>query len=350
MKKTLTFSILAVFVLSGCNGAVISTNNSSTLSDGGVLKSEDGGNDWQKKVVVSGNKNISAVDVLSVAVDPLNSQTVYIGTRNNGIFVTHDGAGKWEKLNFPPIKVYGVVVNPQRPQEIFATGVWQNRGKIYKSLDGGAQWEEIYTEPADGTVIISLAINRANTDVLLAGNSKGVIIKTLDGGREWKGLFTAEAPVTQIVYDAIDNKTVYFLELNRGLLRSQNGGDGGSTIAIKSGVSSDEVTSLTSIAVDPGVSGVVYVGTSRGIFKSMDFGNKWTELPVIGSAKDFPVNFLQINPKNSREIVYSVAQAIYKSGDGGQNWSTFQLDTGRKVKAIQYDPGNVNNIYIGLSK
>lgn len=347
MKKyTIYLSIAAIFLLSGCSFPGSSGGGSMS----GVLKSQDGGAKWDVKVKVDEKKNISAVDVLSMAISPIDSKIVYIGTMNSGIFVSKDGAESWQQLNFPPIKNYALALNPNDDKTIYATGVFQSRGKIYKSENGGVDWKEIYTEPDNGSVVISLAIDKKNPEVLYAGNSAGLIFKTVDGGKSWKSIFSAGGPVSSIVYDASNDYFVYFLVFNKGILETKDGG--ASVIKLDDNISKLKKSSgIFSIETDPNKSGVIYAGLNGDIIRSADFGENWSSVNTLNNEKsssDLSIRAMDINPQNSNEIIYSSAQAIYKSVDGGVQWSTFQLETSKIVGTIKYDPTNPGILYSGL--
>ncbi|MCX6765598.1 MAG: YCF48-related protein [Candidatus Moranbacteria bacterium] len=348
MKKfiALSFLVISLFFLSGC-----SLTGNSSPSSASILKSTDGGKIWEPKVKISEEKNISSVEILSIAIDPANSQIVYIGTRENGIYLSQNGGENWEKINFPPGKVYGLAIDRSNTQVLYALGVWQKRGKIYKSEDAGGNWKEIYTEPADGTVIISLSINPANFQVLYASTSEGAIFKTENGGETWLNLFKVQGAVTQSVFDSADGNIVYFSVLEQGILRTKNGGESFENLE-KNLQSSAEIGSnrVFSLASDPQRSGTLYAGLDEGIAKSTDFGETWTPLNVLESSKNFPVRAMTINPQNSQELIYSAAQAVYKSIDGGVQWFTIQLETAKISSVIQYDPLNPGIIYLGLKK
>lgn len=348
MKKMALFVLIpaAVVLLSGC-----SIGGGSDVSSGNVLKSADGGKTWETKSTVNAKQNIAGVDVLSMAINPNDTKNIYIGTRDDGIFVTKNNGEAWEKLNYPPNKVYGLVVDNINPWIVYATGVWQERGKIYKSEDSGSSWKEIYTEPANGTVVISLSASPSNPEVLYAGTSGNAIFKTTNGGQTWINLFKSNGPVTGIALDSNDDKTVYFLMQGKGILRTRDGGLNFEDLGRN--VKTDKIfanVSSFSIATDPHQSGLLYAGTDKGIIKSTDFGDSWNILNILESSKEFFVGAISINPKNSNEIIYSAAQAIYKSIDGGMQWSTSQLQTGKVIKVIQYDPQDPGIIYAGLKK
>lgn len=348
MKKTVLFILVpaAVVLFSGC-----SIGGGSDAASGNILKSSDGGKSWETKSTVDAKQNIAGVDVLSMAINPNDTKNIYIGTRDNGIFATKNSGEAWEKLNYPPNKVYGLVVDNINPWIVYATGVWQERGKIYKSEDSGASWKEIYTEPANGTVIISLSASVSNPDILYAGTSGNAIFKTTNGGQTWINLFKSTGPVTGIAFDSNDDKTVYFLMQGEGILRTRDGGLNFEDLGKK--LEADKLFANIgsfSIVADPHQSGLLYVGADKGVMKSTDFGDSWNMLNILESSKEFFVGAIVINPKNSNEIIYSAAQAIYKSIDGGIQWSTSQLQTSKVVRAIKYDPQDPGIIYAGLRK
>lgn len=343
MKKLLLlpFLFLSLLLLSGCD-----LNGSGTGANKGVLKTVDGGKIWEPKVKIDNEKNISSEEVLSMEINSVDTQIVYIGTQKKGIFMTRNGGDSWNQLNFPPTRVYGLAINPQDPRIIYASGVWNKRGKIYKSRNEGEKWEEIYTEPADETVITSLAISKFNSEVLYAGTSEGMIFKTADGGSAWKNLYKADGPVTGISFDYFDENHLYFLIYEKGLLTTKDGGSNFEDLSKK--INENALSSNAySLTADPNNSGVVYAGLDKGIAKGTEFGEKWSALNVLESSKKFPIRAIAINPKNSNEITYSAAKAIYKSGDGGTQWSTFQLAQG-VVSVIRYDILEPSNIYAGI--
>ena len=291
-----------------------------------------------------------------MAVDPINPDVVYLGSKDNGIFVSDDGGNDWDKImEFLPTKTYGIAINPFESQTIYATGVLGKRGKIFRTDDGGKSWLEIYSEPADGTIVISLAINKTNPQVVFAGTSGGMIIKTSDGGSTWENSYTGKSPITKIVFDEINENVIYFLAFKEGVLTTKNEGNDFEFIKIDDNNKEERKkrenfspSTIQSIVADPGNEGVAYFGTEKGMFRFSNFGNNIEEVEIIGSSKEFPIYAIAVNPKNSSEIVYAAAQAIYKTTDGGKQWSVFQLDTKKNVSILKYNGGQPSKIYAGL--
>lgn len=347
MKKILTIlPIIGVAVfLSGCSMPSSLLPNKNPMVNATVIRSDDGGTSWNPKIKIDDKKTISGVDVLSMAVHPLDSNIVYIGTASNGLFVTKDAGETWKQMAFPD-KVYGLVFDPRDPNVMYGSGIFNGRAKIFKRLAEDQEWKEIYTEPADGTTISALSIDRVNPQVLYAGTNEGVIIKTTDGGQTWVNLKKADGPIIGIGFDSASNQHVFFGVFQVGVLETRNGGTTIENITEKIDTVG-RTTSIDTLVADPYLGGVVYVGTDNGIFRR-DGGDSWSAMNLIGSSKSFPVRAIAINPKNSREISYSSSKAIYKSTDGGTKWSTFQLDTAKDISVLRYNLNDPAKIYAGL--
>jgi photosystem II stability/assembly factor-like uncharacterized protein len=351
MKKifSITIMILAVFFFSGCNLSTPTTKSTvNSIANATVIKSIDSGGSWQAKIKVDDKKTIASVNILSMAIDPVDSNIIYIGTETNGLFVSKDGAETWTQVPFAE-KAYNVLFDPNNHDVMYASGVFNGRAKIFKRLKEGEQWKEVYTEPADGTIISSLAINKVNSQVLFAGTSDGVIVKTTDGGVSWTNIKKADGPVVGIVFDSLNDWHLFFAVFQVGVLETKDGGKVIEDITHKIDTKGN-TSSVYSIVADPSVAGVVYVGTGSGIFKKTGNGDLWEAVNMIESSRAFPIHAIAINPSNSKEIIYSSAKALYKSIDGGTQWATFQLDTTKEISVLKYDQADSTKIYAGFRK
>jgi len=149
------FFLVTPLVLSGCG-------DSGGSGGASFLVSTDGGATFTPRVALSKKKTIAGVSVLSMAHVADDNKTIYIGTKKNGIFVTHDGGEQWAKVPFPPERVYGLAVDSQVSSTLYASGVHNKIARVYKSTDGGEKWDEIYAEPIKDAVITALALDPAH--------------------------------------------------------------------------------------------------------------------------------------------------------------------------------------------
>lgn len=359
--KKIIFLGLSAFVLAGCTGTTNPEERSVT--DASILRSEDSGVTFEPKVWVDEKTSLTGIDVLSWEFHPTNPNIIYIGTLKNGMYRSTDRGEAWEKMYFPPIKAYGLAVDPSNGDRLYASGVYGNVSKLYSSQDAGNEWKEIYTEPGAGSVMTALAVDPHNTNHILAANSNGVVIESLDRGTSWKNVNTFSGPVTQVTFMQKAPGTVLVLIQGKDIVVSR---DNGATWPTKEfGIlpveefeqnfqetdsSSVVPTEQNTIVVDQYVPGLLYTGTNQGLYRSRDYGVSWEAVNILESSKEFPIRAVAVNPKNSQEIVYTAGSALYRTQDNGNTWSTTKLDITRPVRVIQFDPTTPSTIYIALKK
>ena len=158
MKKYISTTILLTVaaLLSGCSSTPkIAAPAKVPVSN--IMKSIDGGKNWEAKDKTADKVNLASIDVISMVVNPYDGKNVFVGALKGGILKTEDGGENWSLLNFPAEKVYGLAIDSVDSRVVYASGVWNGRGKIFKSVNGGFEWNEIYTAPSDGPIVISLA-------------------------------------------------------------------------------------------------------------------------------------------------------------------------------------------------
>lgn len=348
--------LLAILTFSGCSliPANTSTNNApvdQTKSTGSIWESTDGGKVWlERSKGNSKSVDTSGVDILSLTLNPYDANMAYAGARGAGILKTEDGGQNWQYLPFQSEKVYGLDIDPIDSKIIYASGVWQKRGKIFKSLDGGKTWGEIYTSPSMGPLIIALQIDKKNPGTVYASTSDNQVMKTIDSGGSWKNIFVAPGPVTKIAIDKSNSGLIYFATPGRGIFKSADGGKKFEDISkdISRLVLGNQ--DINVLETDPQNASWIYAAGGVGILRSKDAGKTWEKIEVLNNPATFPVRALAINPKNSNEIVYGAAQAVYKSVDGGASWATTQFETAKSINILKYSLADASRLYLGLSK
>ena len=154
------------------------TEYTDKVGDGaGVFKSTDRGNNWTQI-----NNGLNSLETNVLAVDPNDSDVLYLGTDDDGIYKSINGGENWKKLI--PTASFGVgdiIVDPQNSNNVYmgtvdyfrlseSRGVLGDFG-VYKSTDGGTTWEE-FNSGLNHLGVFSLELSEENR-ILYAGTRAG---------------------------------------------------------------------------------------------------------------------------------------------------------------------------------
>ncbi len=156
--------------------------------------------------------------------------------------------------------------------------------------------------------------------------------------------------------------TVYVGAASGGVWKSVNGGT-----TFKPVFDKQPVQSIGAIAIDPKNPKVIWVGTGEawmrnsvsigdGVYKSVDGGENWTNLGLKASEH---IAKILIDPTETNTVYVcapgslwsdSDARGVYKTTDGGRTWTKIlqgaNLSTGCSLMSM--DPANPKTIYAGM--
>ena len=278
--------------------------------------------------------------VTTVTGVPSQPRTFYMGVASGGLFRTTDGGLNWEPITDGKVTVASmgsVAVADADPNIIYlgtgSDGVRSNvstgRG-VYKTTDGGKTWSfmGLYNTGQIGAVRIhptdpNTVWVAAYGDIFKPNNDRGVY-KTTDGGRTWR-------------------KTLYM----------------------------NDSTGAMDVELQPGNPNVVYAWMNRierkpwsiisgsregGMFRSTDGGETWTKITgglptgLVGKGN------LAVTAANSARV-YALVEAkpgggLYRSDDAGLNWTQVNSNPALVQRPFYYttlgaDPTNADVVYAG---
>ncbi|MBX7215405.1 MAG: hypothetical protein K1X90_00445 [Candidatus Kapabacteria bacterium] len=197
---------------------------------GGVWRSTDGGANWSSTFDQQGSLAMGAI-----AISPANPQIVYVGTGENtphpmsltgeGLFKSTDGGETWQQLALTQVGAFSkLYVHRQRPNIIYAATTRSNGG-FYKSVDAGVTWTRTLSSDA-----YDLTVSPTNSDVLLVSTTNS-IHRSTDGGETFtrvsgtgSGFDGTNGNRISIAMSASNNNRVY-------ALISRTGGSQGNNLA-----------------------------------------------------------------------------------------------------------------------
>ncbi|HLH50625.1 MAG TPA: hypothetical protein VKV96_14890 [Roseiarcus sp.] len=159
---------------------------------GGLARSTDSGRTWAS--IIDGlYVNEDAVDIHSVAVDPLRRGVVTIATRI-GLFQSTDRGEHWRHLNVPKLRPQGsycraLVRLARDSKTMFAAGGNDfdgDKGALFVSRDAGENWRVADLGLAAKTTLFAIAIDPRRPDNLFCTTKVGQVFRSYDCGVTWK--------------------------------------------------------------------------------------------------------------------------------------------------------------------
>ncbi|MGI9627018.1 MAG: VPS10 domain-containing protein, partial [Longimicrobiales bacterium] len=316
---------------------------------GGVWKTTDAGITWDN--VTDGFLKTGSVGAVSVAESDPN--VVYVGmgehavrgvttSHGDGVYRSTDAGRTWTHLGLEGTRAISRIrIHPQDPDLVYVAaqgapyGPTEDRG-IYRSRDGGANWEKIlYVSERAGAS--ELAMDMTNPRILYAsfwdhlrrpwvvesgGDGSGVW-KSVDGGDTWEpineGLPDLVGKIAVDVSRANPDRLYANVEAmpgEGGVFRSD---DAGATWQL---MTSERIVQTRSwyymeIYADPQDEETVYV-MNAPFLKSVDGGRTFTTVAVPhGDQHD-----LWINPADNRNMINANDGGANVSFNSGDSWST----------------------------
>lgn len=332
---------------------------------------------------IGGTRGNVAGRVVALAVDPRNTNTVYLGGAQGGVWRTTDSGQSWTPLtNDAPTQATGAIaIDPTNSNVIYVgTGEGNLSGDtffgvgILKSTDGGNSWKQFATDTFLGCGINKIVIDPRNPNNVYAASTfsfAGIssdanpqialsgIYKSTDGGQTFNKslIVTGQISIGAFGYDIeMDptNPQVLYATLEaEGVYKTINGGN---TWTKLSGGLPTKDFGRADIGLSRSNPSVIYAsfeslltGDILDFYKSTNGGDTWT---MIGKPRgDFTCQCsydqtIEVDPTNP-DNVYFGGVGIYRSTDGGQNWPEISTNTHSDYHAIAFAAGNSRKMFVG---
>jgi photosystem II stability/assembly factor-like uncharacterized protein len=161
--------------------------------------------------------------------------------------------------------------------------------------DGGGVGPESWTWLGPGNIggrIRAIVIHPQDPNVMWVGSASGGIWKTTNGGADWQPLddFMASLSVGCMALHP-DDPDLLYAGTGEGFFETVEGST--NTAAVR----------------------------GAGIFKSMDGGATWTQLPSTANPDFYFVNRIAFSPADSDIMLAATGTGIWRSADGGATWT-----------------------------
>ncbi|MGD9852646.1 MAG: WD40/YVTN/BNR-like repeat-containing protein [Nitrospirales bacterium] len=292
--------------------------------------------------------------VVSIALHPTKPNILYVAT-DEAVYKSSDTGATWQRLadDLSRTRVISLAVDPVLPANVFAGTMGDG---TYKSSDGGRTWHQFNEGIQKGTIsaiVNHLVFNPLGTEMIYAATTVGVF-RSMDGGRTWKERMNGMNEVSFVVTLAIDPQrpNVLFAGTTGGVYRTTNATETWEKkttgmVAFDAKMASMAL-GVNGIVIDPTNSDIVYAGTTKGLYKSMDQGEHWTK--IEGSIADSYVSAIQFDPVKPSVLYLATSDRVQKSEDSGATWQpmTTGLDA-TSIRSLQVSPQDSRILYVGTN-
>ncbi len=314
---------------------------------------------------------------IAVAVNPLNSRTIYAGSASGGLWRSYsagEGADAWEQVNidFPVLGVGAIAIDKSDTNVIYiGTGEvysYQNstggivnrltRGSygigILKTTNGGNSWTKSLDWSSNqerGVEVVK--INPLNDNTIFTGTTEGVY-RSYDAGETWVKIDSIKM-VTDFLINPTDTTKLLaacgnFGSEGSGIYRSNNSGNTWEKISANLPVGYQGKALFSESVLQPEI---VYASIGGGLSgtwlcKSEDFGANWEVVSTYDYAKyqGWYSHIVVVKPDNPN-IILTAGIDVFKSNNGGvnltqkTNWWRWYM--GRTIAGEEEGPSNYSH-------
>ena len=261
----------------------------------GIYKTTNAGKTWSYAGLREAHM------IAKLVIDPRDPNVVYAASMGHvfkpnaerGIFKTTDGGATWRKILYVDSNTGGVdLVMDSRNSNVLYAAMWQAQRQpwkltsggpgsgLYKTVDGGASWRKISTNPGFATGIlgkigVSLAASNPRIVYAIVQAAYGGVFRSNDAGATWKRV-NSEWKLRQ--------RAFYY----------------------------------TAIFIDPTNPDVAYAPEVDAVYKTKDGGKTWTDVQTPHGDN----HIVWINPRNPKIILVGDDGGASVSTDGGATFSS----------------------------
>ncbi len=328
----------------------------------GLYKSIDAGKSWTLVGKLHG-----VMEVETIRIDPKNPKNLYVLHYLGGVLKSTDGGWNWEKKNkgLPDERFGRLYLDRNDPQTLL--GVTGNKEPIcHLTRDGGETWR-VLELPFDAYQLKGIRVDLKRKSILYAGTKRDVYYYSDDDGKTWRFYYSAKSDpageqttilstletsflygvkggnirnfdITRVVADPSDSNVMYYPDKYKGVYKTENRGR--EWALANSGL---VMFSARGVACDSNRPGVVYTYAPSGIYRSRDGARTWKR---IGDAAwhGCPI---ATHPTESTIILVARQDDAVISTNEGETWEKIpHVSSEAAPRGFVFDSDEPDNFYV----
>jgi len=343
--------------------------------------------------------------IFCLTVDPHDPQIIWVGTDITGhIYRSTDGGSTWVQrdhgvtMDYDTLTFRGFTVDPRSSDIVYAMGETSRMspttvgGVVYRTTDGGDNWQEIWDGGMPSSLTRYLWINPQDPDILYVSTGifdRGAvgeapdwetnpepfgglgILKSTDGGQTWRILNEENgleflyfgslymhphdpdillAAAGHSIPEAAGRRLEAADHRPQGIYRTTDAGETWTQVLEPPTERSFEA--FSAVEMCPSDPNIAYAGSELAVYRSEDAGITWTLVSggtawgPPGVRAGWPIDF-QCDPRDTdRVFANNYSGGNFLSEDGGRTWSNASDGyTGAQIINLAVDPFDSAHVY-----
>lgn len=326
------------------SGTVYATACGTDGGESGLIASTDHGETWMPLM-----GGLTDTQVTTLAFHPTDPLTMYLGTANGNVFISHNGGMSWTFASKPLGNVCQIAVSLFGSHEVWVATGWQWWGDptgVLKSANPElTAWTSI-GDMGDAHIVFPLKEwGQVFSETVFIATREGSNVKTTDGGDTWEP-FGPESGGSALALHPTDPDIIY-ASGREGVYKTTDGGV--TWEVVNHGLTAIFPWSLATVPDQPDI---VFARTNIvDAFKGTGGGKTWQRLPITG------VSSILVDPVTTTRVYAGASGGVYISDDGGDTWPTFvpidppdaYTDCNHSVVLLLVIPGQPDTLLAGVS-
>ncbi len=309
----------------------------------GAWLSPDGGESWRRV----GKGLWSESRIFALTVHPKEPRTVFAGA-NDGVYKSTDGAQSFEKLPSPmdDLDVWRIAIDPVNPEIMFAG---TRPAALFRSTDGGAHWQKLKAEIAEDCPnvriprVTALTVDPSDPRQVWAGIEVDGVLHSTNGGDSWSRVPLEAIPDPDIhdIAVTVNGGTTVLTSTPREIFASTDRGKSWRGLGVSDQFSLRYCRHLTQKEGDPATlfcaTGNGAAGDMGAIQRSTDGGKRWQPLSLPAEPNSPIWAFATHRADPNLIVACSHYGELFRTENAGDSWQKLRREF-TEIRALSWVP------------